>query len=168
MINLEYTGYERFVTEYETKLPFFVATVGITEYETTVLRPSGIEDYQLIFTKEGCGVIEINGNEKEMPENSFIIIPPLVPHHYRAVTEKWSTYWITYNGFAAERFFDFSPSIFSLPQPQKFLNDFNRLLNYQNDKEYTNESSCILYEILINLKFHISENPVSYKQTAKK
>jgi len=65
-------------------------------------RPTGCEQYILIYCTEGEGWIIINGKEYILPANHFIILPPNIPHSYGASnSDPWSIYWIHFLGVKA-------------------------------------------------------------------
>lgn len=44
----------------QMKLPFYVSGVGISDPEYHVVRSSGLVSYQILYTRSGAGVLEID------------------------------------------------------------------------------------------------------------
>lgn len=59
-----------------------------------IVRPKGLEYYYLIiFTTGGSGLINVNGTDYAAKENTVCLIPPSVPHLYKA-DPSWELYWL--------------------------------------------------------------------------
>jgi len=75
-------------------------------------RPSGAEEYILIYCTGGEGWIEIGGKRQILRSGSFFIIPPGIPHSYAASeNDPWSIYWIHFTGKLAPHFGDGMDSV---------------------------------------------------------
>lgn len=62
-------------------------------------RPSGSEQFILIYCVEGKGEIRLNETVFAVPADHFFMIPAGVPHAYRAdEKDPWSIYWIHFTG----------------------------------------------------------------------
>jgi len=62
-------------------------------------RPTGCEQYILIYCTEGEGWIILNGKKYTLTANQFIILPPCIQHSYGASDiSPWSIYWIHFLG----------------------------------------------------------------------
>ena len=98
-------------TEKDRALPLYVATVGDSLPQSSIHRPAGINDYQLLYTKSGVGVVEISGKKFEVRKGDMFILPPFTPHEYHPLTNTWDIQWITYNGTVARGSFPFCADI---------------------------------------------------------
>ncbi|MFR0870030.1 MAG: AraC family ligand binding domain-containing protein [Oscillospiraceae bacterium] len=66
----------------QMKLPFYVSGVGISDPEYHVVRSSGLVSYQILYTRSGAGVLEIDGRKLPQIPGSIFLVAPGVPHEY--------------------------------------------------------------------------------------
>lgn len=66
----------------QMKLPFYVSGVGISDPEYHVVRSSGLVSYQILYTRNGAGVLEIDGRKLPQIPGSIFLVAPGVPHEY--------------------------------------------------------------------------------------
>lgn len=65
-------------------------------------RKEGSKQYILIYCSKGKGIITINGQKRNMEENTLLIIPPFLAHIYSSDNkEPWYIYWCHFNGQTA-------------------------------------------------------------------
>lgn len=149
---MKITAYHPVYTKMESELPFYITTIGISEKEDSIYRPGGIESFLLLYTEKGSGKVNLYGEEYIVKEGNLVIIPPYVTHLYTKNTDEWTTLWITFNGFAAKRFFDVKASVISLPENFDFKGKFNKLLEMKKGEVYKLQSSANLYSLLIECR----------------
>ena len=159
---MEITNYSPVLTEYEKKLPIYVASIGISEHEDNVYRPDGIEDWQILYADKGEGYIKTEGKQVKLTEGSLMIFPPYYPHIYKAASDKWTTMWITYNGIASGCVSDSCASIVNTPDCEEFKRLFAELIEADNKENSINETSIIMYKILLLARnmFQQSDNNI--------
>ena len=125
-------SYNGNVTESEKALPFYVATIGESQPQSTIHRPAGINDYQLLYTASGKGEVRIRGVDFEVNEGDVFILPPFTPHEYSPKCESWVTLWVTYNGLAVKSAFPFHSDIRRCVE----FNEFYKKINIYKTKSH--------------------------------
>lgn len=146
------------ITEDESKLPFYVKSVGISENQEHMQRLDGYPDYHWLHCVKGKGKLLISGNEYVIAENMGFFFYPSVPHEYYAVCEPWETHWITFDGSSVPSLLDllgFSMfgvfNISDIHKLERLLADISLSLESENSLRGF-ECSSILYRFLIELK----------------
>ena len=89
----------------QMKLPFYVSGVGISDPEYHVVRSSGLVSYQILYTRNGAGVLEIDGRKLPQIPGSIFLVAPGVPHEYYPQQDMWETAWVGTGTSAAARSF---------------------------------------------------------------
>lgn len=92
------------LTEEDARLPFRVTGVGALENQHPAVRPTGLRDYQILYTTAGRGYAKIDGREYDVGAGAGFFFAPGVRHEYHAVEEPWTTWWVTFNGYALRDF----------------------------------------------------------------
>ena len=82
----------------QMKLPFYVSGVGISDPEYHVVRSSGLVSYQILYTRSGAGVLEIDGRKLPQIPGSIFLVAPGVPHEYYPQQGMWETAWVVFRG----------------------------------------------------------------------
>lgn len=82
----------------QMKLPFYVSGVGISDPEYHVVRSSGLVSYQILYTRNGAGVLEIDGRKLPQIPGSIFLVAPGVPHEYYPQQDMWETAWVVFRG----------------------------------------------------------------------
>ena len=141
-------AYDGKVNEAERLLPLYAVTVGESRPQTTIHRPTGINDYQLLYTKSGVGTVRIKEEEFEVCEGDIFILPPFTPHEYSPKTDPWNTMWITYNGAVAKGSFPFSADI---KHGNDFEDFYKKISRGKTQSDWRRKSSAALYELLLCL-----------------
>lgn len=145
------------VTEREKGLPFYVTTIGRTEDEAEVYRPRGIDWWQLLYSEEGSGTVELYDKEYTVAEGSLLVLRPNVPHNYHKNGAVWRTSWITFGGWAAAQFFDVESGITRLPEGFGFSERLDKIASYRYSGKWPHESSSRLYSLLLDCREVILE-----------
>lgn len=66
-------------------------------------REVPIDQYVLIYCIKGSGCYEVAGNEHEVKENQYFILPAGLPHaYYSNNDDPWTIYWIHFAGTQAK------------------------------------------------------------------
>ena len=82
----------------QTALPFYLSGIGTTEYEYHICRENGLISHQILFTKSGSGILNIDGKTYRLSQGSLLYLAPSVPHEYYPETDKWTTCWVVFRG----------------------------------------------------------------------
>ena len=141
-------AYDGRTTEAERNMPLYVVTVGKSIPQTKIHRPAGINDYQLLYTQKGKGVVRIKEDEFEVSEGDVFILPPFTPHEYKPASEEWNTLWITYNGAAAKAGFDFSADI---RRGCDYVAYHKKICRGASQEDWRKRASTALYGLLLEL-----------------
>ena len=141
-------SYDGSVSDAERTLPIYAATIGPSNPQSTIHRPAGINDYQLLYTQSGVGAVIIKGEEFEVRHGDLFILPPFTPHEYRPISENWQTLWITYNGSVAKSAFPFPADI---RQFEGFEPLYKKIKRGKVAKDWRRKTSSLLYELLLGV-----------------
>lgn len=82
----------------QTKLPFYVSGVGISDPEYHVVRSRGLISYQILYTRRGAGILNIDGRQLPQTSGSVFLVAPGVPHEYFPQQGVWETAWVVFRG----------------------------------------------------------------------
>lgn len=96
--------YRRFVLSPagNSNLPLIVESIGFNPNQETINRPNGYPYYHWIGTADGEGELIYAGEKYTLSIGNGILLPPNVPHSYKALTNQtWKTYYLTFGGDAA-------------------------------------------------------------------
>lgn len=102
-------------------------------------RQHGSQEYILLYCTKGKGSIEIDNKKQELVPNSYVIIPPSKPHHYRSsISDPWSIYWVHFTGSIAtnlyERYcFTALPPVKSIPFDENRIRNFSNIMDIAED-----------------------------------
>ncbi len=144
-------AYTPFLTKREVELPFYVATIGNPNFQTSTQRPKGIPDYQLLYTVKGEGKCYIYGHEYSIKKGDILFHPPYVEHDYFAAEGNWESMYITFGGSGVKDFFNYSMTLWTDLHDFDFLKHYEKLYRLKKENAYT-ELSVELYRSLIELK----------------
>lgn len=92
------------ITEEEAKLPFYITSIGANENQHHVQRLEGYPGYHFLYATSGKGRFIIEGKEFPITESMGFFFQPGIPHEYYAEDEPWTTWWITFDGYAVKNF----------------------------------------------------------------
>lgn len=150
------------ITEEAQKLPFYVTGVGSLVNQHPVIRPGGLPHYQILYTTAGKGHLRIDNKDFTITANMGFYFEPGVPHEYYAEEEPWTTWWVTFQGYAAKGFTTITDHgryfVFQ-------VHDMDRLNRLHGDVYASAEcsglltstdTSCLLYRYLLELNGCIS------------
>ncbi|THF84174.1 AraC family transcriptional regulator [Cohnella fermenti] len=96
-------GYGRhFVTsEGDRRLPLHLSTVGFSRSQGDVYREHGFPLFHWLHTVTGIGEFTIGERRMRLGPNQGILMKPNTPHQYRAETDGWATWFLTFDGALA-------------------------------------------------------------------
>lgn len=158
---MDVSMYFPILTEQDKMLPFYVSTVGIVNNETKIYRPNGIDDYQILYCVSGEGNVLIQGKMQKVSSGYGFFLSPQTPHNYYATIEPWETHWITFKGNAIEQIFNFGNEVFKIISMDMLEGLFNDIHNLPKNQSWTDESTVMLYRLLVSLKKCISTDNYS-------
>lgn len=92
------------ITDYEMRLPYYVAGIGCFHNQEPVLRPHGYPYYQWIQCRQGKGELVVAGATHPVGENQGMLLFPDEPHEYYAVSDVWEVDWIIFGGLHVDDF----------------------------------------------------------------
>lgn len=135
-------------------------------------RPLGSYDHILIFCTEGCGWLEINGEEWPVNKNDAFLIPQHIPHIYGADPDNpWSNYWVHFQGRQAAAFARLinpaggSP-IIHLPHHEEIVACIEQLYQYMSNVHTTSTlvaGSGALSQLLALIQLRMRAAAVKYR-----
>ncbi|BCN31743.1 AraC family transcriptional regulator [Anaeromicropila herbilytica] len=88
----------------ERILPFYLTGIGVSSPEYRVKRENGLVSYQILFTKSGEGIFEVDGQKYPQKKGSCFFLPPGQAHEYYPINDDWETYWIVFRGEGLKEF----------------------------------------------------------------
>ena len=124
--------YTPVITKNETKLPLYICTIGSSSPEGNIYRPDGICDFQLLYTASGTGKVKYKNGIFDVPVNHIAFFKPYTQHLYKPANGNWTTYWITYNGRAAQNIFDLKNGIYPVADSFNYKNEFEKIFKTNN------------------------------------
>ena len=151
------------ITKEEEELPFYVTSIGSNENQHHVQRAEGYPDYHLLYTTTGKGRLFIDGKDFFIGEHSGFFFHPGLPHEYYAEAEPWSTWWITFDGYAVKELL----KVFGFDRYNVFhISDFEKLHQLHGDVHAAaassrpaggHHASHMLYKFLLEFKSCIGD-----------
>jgi AraC family transcriptional regulator, arabinose operon regulatory protein len=146
------------ITEEESRLPFYVKSIGLRENQEYIFRPSGYTEYHWLHSARGKGKLLLHGREHMISEGMGFFFHPGIPHEYYAVEEPWETHWVTFDGQGVRQLVDLLGfnewGVFHLVNVQLLERLMNELhIAAQSANAYKGfDCSALLYRFLIELK----------------
>lgn len=149
------------LTEEVSKLPLYVKSIGGSDPQEHISRPSGYPDYHWLHCTSGKGRLLIGSKEYTISENMGFFFYPFVPHEYYTVSGPWTTHWLTFNGSNVPELLDALKlgtwTVFNLSD----MHPLDRLLNdiyisaQVGNPSNGYETSALLYQFLIETRKYI-------------
>lgn len=163
------------ITDFEAKLPVFLAGVGSKHLQEHVIRANGYPYLQWIQCRQGSGQLIIEDKSYFIGKDQGMLLFSNIPHEYNGVTDYWEVDWVTIGGFAAEKTLINAgitkSGVFSVFDPELFLLRTEKLLEMA--KSYNSlkslECSKIIYSLLMDILSYTSSEKLDYmvKQYSK-
>ena len=85
-------------TKLTEEMPFYIQSIGLHEFQGTIVRPLGHPYDQLFYSSSGTGILKIKNKRYELSEKSAFFIPANVPHEYYPTGEVWDIRWLVIAG----------------------------------------------------------------------
>lgn len=146
------------ITEEDEKLPFYVTSIGSQENQHRIQRPAGYPYYHLLYCSSGKGNLLIDGKKFSICENTGFFFQPNIPHEYFPEMEPWTTWWITFDGFAVKELLSLSGlgryDVFNISEMDKLHRHFRDILTVTSSTLSARcyDASLMLYKFLLELK----------------
>ncbi len=151
------------ITDETLKLPVYVQGIGSLENQHPCFRPNGLSLYHFLYSTAGKGYVKIDDKEYIITAGMGFYFEPDVPHEYYALEEPWTTWWVIFNGYAANNF----GAVSKLGRSMVYhINDMNRL-NKLYERIYSatekgglraaSEASIYLYRFLLEMDYFIGK-----------
>lgn len=83
-------------------LPVQLTGMGSQNKQCQINRPNGFPRHQLIFSRKGQGELSINGSLYTVKEGEYFYLEPFAAHHYKRVSEEWSTDWLLFDSLSKD------------------------------------------------------------------
>ncbi|MGN0595919.1 MAG: helix-turn-helix domain-containing protein [Ruminiclostridium sp.] len=139
----------------QTRLPFYLTGIGVSECEYHIKREQGLISHQFLFTAEGTGKVFVDGRSFLMKKGSMLYLSPGVPHEYYPANGQWKTCWFVFRGqhlseiMAALGFESYMLSTGSDIRVAEQI--FSRLFSAMSDPISGSEKcSELIYEFILN------------------
>ncbi len=136
------------INPHAQELPLYLCTVGVNLPQYTILRPGGIEHYQLLLGRSGTG--RTLGQERTIQHGDVYYLPPHETHAYEPQGD-WVCDWLTFGGTTADALLPQTPGIWRpadfawyTAQLEKMAQN-DRMLDYQ-------ANSVLLYELVLRFR----------------
>lgn len=82
----------------QTRLPFYLSGIGVSDPEYHVCREKGLVSFQVLFTRRGSGILRVGQREIPQAPGSIFFLSPGVPHEYYPADGVWETAWAVFRG----------------------------------------------------------------------
>jgi len=147
------------LTENESKLPYYVFSIGLDHVQEHILRTSGYPCYQWIQCRSGAGRLLVAGNEYPIAKDQgMFLIPDEIHEYYAESSEDWVVDWIGITGSGAKEFFEKTANmthsgVYFIAQPDEIRETMERLLEAAQapGPVRATEVSALTYTLLMNL-----------------
>lgn len=146
------------LTEEVSNLPFYTTSVGSSEYQEPISRPTGYTSYHWLHVRSGEGRLDIGGKEYIISENMGFFFYPRIPHSYVALKEPWKTAWLTFDGYAVPRLLNLMKmdkykvfDVFDMPVLNSLLDEIYNTVSEDNPFKGF-DSSYLIYKFLLGVK----------------
>lgn len=163
------------ITDLESKVPLFLASVGCNHTQEHLARENGYRYIQWIQCKHGAGELLIHDKKYTISENQGMLLLPNIPHEYYAIKEPWEVNWISIGGFAAEQIFKNAEiadtPVLTISRPDIILQAMEKALYLAQSGNALRSLECskIIYGIIMDIIAfsHTSKNDLKMDQYSK-
>ena len=151
------------VTDEEQKLPCYITSIGANENQYHIQRPEGYPDFHFLYCTSGRGRLKIDGRTFDIAENMGFFFRPDIPHEYFPELEPWTTWWVTFDGFAVQELLQLAGlgryEVFRISGMER-LHQLHGYVHAAADSARPSgsyEASHMLYRFLLELKSLIGD-----------
>ena len=159
-----------YTTEKEKNLPLQVIAIGVDHLQESVVRPNGLQFYQLVCCTHGTGEATINGRHAVIRKGQGMFMVPGKPQDYRALAPGWKVDFIVFSGPLC------TPVLHSLGLDESDIISFSRADVFrkhirriarlsgstQEEKGLLYSQEC--YAMLLDVAFHINRMETDRKE----
>ncbi|WJH35762.1 AraC family transcriptional regulator [Paenibacillus aurantius] len=158
------------VTEEDSRLPFYITSLGRWNNQDPIERKEGYRDFQWIQCLGGEGELMADGKRWTVSKGQGMLLLPNSPHEYRAIREPWEVMWVTFNGkhaadLLAELHFT-ETSVLYVSNPDTLLSKMHAaaVVMHSKDPMRSFECSSLVYQLILDLYTYGSGSEVRSKQ----
>lgn len=160
------------------EVPLLVTSVGRHVLKTLsyfdTIRPTGRQDFQLIYVKKGCIHYTVNNKSFIASENSILFYHPFEPQKYvYYLKDSPDIYWLHFTGRDVEAILKkldlFRKRCYATDFDKRYERLFNNILNELNSKDvnYVDLCSTYLSELLLLISRNLTENSFGKYSSSK-
>lgn len=126
-------------------LPLYLCTIGVNLPQSEILRPGGIEHYQLLLGRTGAGRALAQG--RTIQYGDLYYIPPHHTHAYEPLGE-WTCDWLTFGGTAADGLLPQTPGVWHPTDFPWYTAQLEKMAQNDGMLDYQ-ANSVLLYELVL-------------------
>jgi AraC-like DNA-binding protein len=138
--------------------------------EAAISLREDLDNYLLIFTVSGNGIIRYRGQEQLVRQNQAFVVNCSEYHHYKTGPEgSWEIKWVHFNGSACESYFELINedsfniiSLTDLSEVESYLDKIPDVI-VESENFYDVKLSAIMTQILSELVLY-KRNPVNNRK----
>ncbi|MDT8715670.1 helix-turn-helix transcriptional regulator [Clostridium sp. 19966] len=152
------------ITDFEQKLPLFLAGVGCKHSQENVYRPNGYPYLQWIQCRKGTGKLIVDGYTYNVNENQGFLLFPNIAHEYYSTSEHWEVDWLTIGGYLSSEMFKKAgmdkSQVFYVSEPELILLRTEKMLDICTSYNTLKSLDCskILYSLIIDIIAYASKD----------
>lgn len=140
------------LTPHTERLPLYLTGIGVQAPEVSVDRPNGLATHQIALVTQGEGEL-LSPVQQQLTVGDCFSLAKKCPHCYRALTPPMHTFWILYNGTAADTMTALltdnnGGSVFSATAFSTLLAKAQTILQHAENKPEPAHLSALLYDFL--------------------
>jgi len=134
-----------------------------------LIKRKNFNSYLLLYTVSGKGILQYEGNEYEMKENSIMFIDCEKLHVYFPDSDRWEFKFIHFMGESSKKYYEY---IYSLNQAyiinnagelEKYFDNVYNFVKYSKNEEFCSDMIYRILIKLINLTTKNTKNTDSFK-----
>lgn len=152
------------MTENESRLPYYVFSIGLDHIQEHILRTAGYPCYQWVQCRSGAGRLLVAGNEYQIgKDQGMFLLPNEIHEYYAESTEDWIVDWIGLTGSGVSDFFENTAKmnhsgVFCVSQPEEIREVMEKIVSAAQSPSPIKamDVSALAYSLLMNLQKYAS------------
>lgn len=148
--NVFVESYYPLILKKDLSLPLYITSAGKSAAQNEVERKTGMDSFQLLYTKSGSGYAEVDGKKYSLEKNTILFTAANVPHKYYPASAPWITYWITFSGIAAENMFRPKKALWHTEDDFEFVLQYKKIIDGKDSPLWQKKSAAVLFELILN------------------
>ncbi len=152
------------LTENESRLPYYVFSIGLDHAQEHILRTAGYPCYQWIQCRSGAGRLMVAGNEYLIAKDQGMFLLPNEIHEYYAESnEDWIVDWVGLSGSGVSEFFEKTANmkhsgVYCVAQPEEIREVMEQILTAAQSPSPVKamDVSALAYGLLMKLLVYTS------------